>query len=158
MRAARFSEWAALRDNRMDLVFTEQREQAQQVLPKPVRVAGAQLLNPVGERAQTGRDQAPEPDDRGRRVPLDPPSPALASVHECVLVAVQDQSSTGISDERIAAPQRAERAKRHRATDRVERNVLAISSELAYPRHEIFVAVVDRDTAKPRDRGAVAVP
>ena len=29
MRAARFSEWAALRDNRMDLVFTEQREQAQ---------------------------------------------------------------------------------------------------------------------------------
>ena len=43
-------------------------------------VAFAQLLDPVAGHPPAGREQAPERDGRGRRVPLDPPSPALVPV------------------------------------------------------------------------------
>src|SRR5262245_14908962 len=102
MRAARISERQALGDDRVDLVRAEQLEQREEVLPEPTWVAGtsthrkrwrtsthgkhlvavAQLLDPVGEHAPVRREQAPESDARGRRVPLDPPSPALAPVHK----------------------------------------------------------------------------
>src|SRR5205823_9093785 len=122
--AARISERQALRDDRVDLVRAEQLEQREEVLPEPIRVARAssdgkrsatsshgkhlaavaQLLDPVGEYPPAGREQAPEPEARGRRVPLDPPSPALAPVHERGVGAEHDKPSPG--------PQRAEGAKR----------------------------------------------
>ena len=119
------------------LSLTEQLEQCEEVLPEPLRVAGtsthgkrsatshgkhlvalAQLLDPVGEHPPAGREQAPERDGRGRRVPLDPPSPALAPVRERGIVAEHDKPSAG--------PQRAEGAKRQRAAEPVEHDVHAV--------------------------------
>ena len=54
------------------------------------------------------------------------------------------------------AAQGAEGAKRHRATEPVERNVHTGAGQLAHPGHEILVAVVDRHRAEPLNRGAVA--
>ena len=108
--------------------------------PEPIRVAGssthrkrsaksargkhlvafAQLLDPVDEHPPAGREQAPERDGRGRRVPLDPPSPALAPVRDRGGVAEHDKPSAG--------PQRAKRAKRQRATEPVEHDVHTVAA------------------------------
>src|SRR5205823_4041433 len=120
----------ALRDYRVDLALTEQPEQRTEVLAEPLRVARtsahgkrsaaphgnklvalAQLLDPVGRHTPAGREQAPERNGRGRRVPLDPASPTLVSVHERGGVAVHDEPSAG--------PQRAERAQRDLAAEAV---------------------------------------
>ena len=59
-------------------------------------------------------------------------------------------------DEPSAGPQRAEGAQRQRAAEPVEHDVHAVAGQLAHPRQEVLVAVVDRHRAEPLDRGAVA--
>ena len=61
---------------------------------KPL-VAFAELLDPVDQQPPTWREQAPERDGRGRRVPLDPASPALSPVRNRARVAEHDKSSAG---------------------------------------------------------------
>src|SRR5262249_19120399 len=90
----------------------------------------------------------PERDARGRRVPLDPPAPALVPMRERGVVAEHDQPAAG--------PQRAERAERQRAAEPVERDVHAFLGERADPGQEVLVAVVDRHRAEPRGRSAGA--
>jgi hypothetical protein len=99
---------------RVDLAAAKQLEQSEEVLPEPFRVVGtsthrkrsatshgkqlvalAQLLDPVGRHPSAGREQAPERDCRGRRVPFDPPSPTLVSVHKRGGVAEDDKPSAG---------------------------------------------------------------
>ena len=69
-------------------------------------------------------------------------------MRERVLAAVDDEPSAG--------PQRAEGAKRHRATERVERDVHTVAGQLTHPSQEVLVPIVDRHRAEPLDRGAVA--
>src|SRR5205823_4105712 len=111
-------------------------------------VSLAQLLDPVGGHPPAGREQAPERDGRGRRVPLDPPSPTLVSVHERRGVAVEDEPSAG--------PQRAEGAQRDLAAEPVEHDVNALSGELPHPGQEVLMSVIDGDRAEPLDGGTVA--
>ena len=59
-------------------------------------------------------------------------------------------------DKPSAGPQRAEGAKRQRATEPVEHDVHAVAGQLADPSQEVLVPIVDRDRAEPLDRGAVA--
>src|SRR5439155_3585362 len=105
------------------------------VLPEPLRVAVAQLVDPVAADPPAGREQAPEKDARGLRVPLEPRAPAPAPLRERGGIAEHDEPSAG--------PQRAKRTNRHRATEPVEHDVDALPGEPAHPRHEILVAVVD---------------
>src|SRR6266508_1908717 len=76
VRAARFSERQALGHDRVDLATTKELEQREEVLPEPLRAAVAQLVDPVAVDPPAGREQAPEKDARGLRVPLDPRPPA----------------------------------------------------------------------------------
>ena len=68
---------------------------APEVLTEPVLVGDAQLLDPITHHPPAGRECAPEPDDRGRRPPLDPPAPALAPLRHRVVVADHDQPAAG---------------------------------------------------------------
>src|SRR5213596_3747316 len=70
VRAARFSERQALGHDRLDLATTKQLEQREEVLPEPLRVAVAQLVDPVAVDPPAGREQAPEKHAPGPRVPL----------------------------------------------------------------------------------------
>src|SRR5437763_2471480 len=145
VRAAHFGERQALRHDRLDLAATKQPEQREEVLPKPLRVAVAQLVDPVAADAPAGREQAPQKDARGLRVPLGPRAPAPAPLRERGGVAEHDKPS--------ARPQRTEGANRRRATEPVEHNVDASPGEAAHPRQEILVSVVDRGprrAARPR--------
>src|SRR5712691_8270897 len=122
VRAARFGEWQALGHDGVDLATAKQLEQREEVLPEPLRVAVAQLVDPVAVDPPAWREQAPEKDARGLRVPLDPCSPAPAPLRERGGIAEHDKPS--------ARPQRAEGANRHRATEPVEHNVDAFPGEV----------------------------
>ena len=61
-----------------------------------------------------------------------------------------------VHDKPSAGPQRAEGAQRRLAAEPVEHDVDAVSGELAHPRQEVLVAVVDRHRAEPLHRGTVA--
>src|SRR5262249_11796551 len=153
--AAGLGQRQALGHDRVDLVRTQQLEQREEVLPEPFLVRDAQLLDPVGDHPAAGREQAPEPYGRGRRVPLDQPSPALAPTRHRVVVAVHDKPPAGVSDEKIAAPQCAAVAQRDRAADPVEHAVHTLARQLTHRGQELLVLRVDRHRAEPLDRGAV---
>src|SRR5262249_54568992 len=115
VRATRLREREALGHRRVDLLLTQQLEQGAEVLLKPIGVSGTsthgkrwvtptdgkhlvtsgQLLDPVDEHPPAGREQPPELDGRGRSVPIDPSSPALAPVRDRAGVAEHDKPSAG---------------------------------------------------------------
>src|SRR5687767_6116548 len=97
MRAAGLGQRQALGHDRMDAARSQQVKQRAEVLPEPHRIAGTstdlkslpnstdgkhlaalpQLLDLVCGDAPAGREQAPKRYNCGRRIPLDPRSPAL---------------------------------------------------------------------------------
>jgi hypothetical protein len=61
-----------------------------------------------------------------------------------------------VHDEPSAGPQRAEGPQRQCAAEPVEDDVHAFAGELAHPRQEVLVLVVDRHGTDPLDSGPVA--
>ena len=169
MRTTGVGQRHSLGHNRMDLSLTKQLKQRPEVLTEPLRVAGTsthrkrwtmsahrkhlvaftQLLDPVDEDPAPRREHAPERDGGGRRIPLDPPPPALAPVRHGAGVAEHDEPSAG--------PQRSEGVKRQPAPEPVEHDIHAFAvGQLARPGHEVLSPVVDRHSAEAFNRGEVA--
>src|SRR5437764_1183348 len=112
MRAARLRERQTLRDDRVDLALAQQLDQRAEVLAEPLRVAGlaahgavspphvvTELLDLVLEHSPAGRQLAPEPYGRDRRIPFDHRRPVLVPVRQRGVAAEYDKPS--------ARPQRA---------------------------------------------------
>src|SRR5262245_36303020 len=72
----------ALGNDRVNLAVTKQLEQRAEVLPVPILVRVAQLLDPVREHPSARREQSPEHDECGAGVPLEYSWPILAPVRD----------------------------------------------------------------------------